>query len=275
MPPIIPGGSRKPSTVSRSVVRRRRLAMDTLSRQPHSLVPETSDNAMDIRIESLLEGARRASGAVAIIDVLRAFTTAAVALANGASRIVMVGTVEEALSLRQNSVGQICMGEVGGRAPPGFDFGNSPFELSRAELQGRTIIQRTGAGTQGIVAASDAQRLYAASLVTASATSRALLRAPSDRITLVAMGNNAVVRTDEDELCAIHIRNLLEGRAGDAEAVRRVILAGGEIAHFDDPARPYMHPGDLEIALDIDRYDFAIRVAAEAGHLVARIENPA
>src|ERR1700692_3457743 len=52
---------------------------------------------MEISIQSLLEGATRATGTVAIIDVFRAFTTAAVALANGASRIVMVSTVEEAL----------------------------------------------------------------------------------------------------------------------------------------------------------------------------------
>ena len=56
---------------------------------------------MDIRIESLLEGADRASGAVAVIDVLRAFTTAAVAFARGAAQIVMVGGVEEALALRE------------------------------------------------------------------------------------------------------------------------------------------------------------------------------
>jgi phosphosulfolactate phosphohydrolase-like enzyme len=44
--------------------------------------------------KSLIEGATRASGAVAIIDMFRAFTTAAVALANGASRIIMVSAVE-------------------------------------------------------------------------------------------------------------------------------------------------------------------------------------
>lgn len=103
-----------------------------------------------------------------------------------------------------------------------------------------------------------------------------MLRAgPADRITLVAMGNNAVVRTDEDELCAIHLRNLLEGRPGDAEALRRVILAGGEIAHYGDPARPHLHPGDLDLALDVDRYGFAIRVVLEEGQFVARREAPA
>jgi len=62
---------------------------------------------MDIWIGSLLDGAEQATGSVAIIDVFRAFTTAAVALANGASKIVMVGTVEEALALRDAGIGQI------------------------------------------------------------------------------------------------------------------------------------------------------------------------
>ena len=230
---------------------------------------------MDIRIESLLEGASWATGSVAVIDVFRAFTTAAVAFARGARQILMVGTVAEALALRERGMGQVCMGEVGGRAPAGFDFGNSPFELSQADLTGKTVIQRTGAGTQGIVAAKQAERLYAASLVTAGATARALLVGSPARITLVAMGNNAVVRTDEDELCAVHLRNLLEGRSGDAQALRRVILAGGEIAHYHDPARPHLHPADLDMALDVDRYNFAIRVSLEEGLPVARKEIPA
>ena len=228
---------------------------------------------MEIRIESLLEGATHATGVVAIIDVFRAFSTAAVALANGASRITMVSTVEEALVLRNNGTGQLCMGEVGGRAPAGFDFGNSPFEVSQVDFQGKAIIQRTSAGTQGIAAAGQARRLYAASLVTAKATARAMLSGDPDRMTLVAMGKNAVERTDEDELCALHLRNLLEGRPGDIHAVRQMILAGGEAARFHDPARPHLHADDLTIALDVDRYDFAIRVTLENGRAVARVEG--
>jgi 2-phosphosulfolactate phosphatase len=226
---------------------------------------------MEISIHSLLEGARRATGTVAIIDVFRAFTTAAVALANGASSIVMVRSVEEALALRDAGIGQICMGEVGGRPPDGFEFGNSPFEISSVDFRGKTIIQRTSAGTQGIVAASSANRLYAASLVTAEATVRSLLSDSPTRISLVAMGDNGIKRTDEDELCAIHLRNRLEGRPGDADAVRRLILAGGEVGRFHDPARPFLHPEDVDIALDIDRYNFAIRAEFEKGQPVARM----
>src|SRR5689334_13490813 len=100
-----------PRTVSRSACG----AVDLVIPMPsHSAVAGVP---MDIVIESLLEGAKRATGNVAIIDVFRAFTTAAVALANGASHIIMVGSVDEALALRGQGFGEICMGEVGGRAP--------------------------------------------------------------------------------------------------------------------------------------------------------------
>jgi 2-phosphosulfolactate phosphatase len=230
---------------------------------------------MNVSIHSLLEGASRATGTVAVIDVFRAFTTAAVAFANGADRIIMVSSVEEALSLRDSGVGQVCMGEVRGRAPEEFDFGNSPFEISEVDFTGKTIIQRTSAGTQGIVASANrADRLYAASLVTADATVRAMLSGKPSQISIVAMGGEGLKRTDEDEVCAIHLRNRLEGRSGDRRAVQGLILAGGEVSRFHDPTRPHLHPEDVEIALDIDRYDFAIRVRIEDDRPVGRMEKP-
>lgn len=228
---------------------------------------------MKIVVDSLLEGAERARGAVVIIDVFRAFTTAAVMLANGAERIIMVGSVEDAVGLRAAGIGQVCVGEVDGLAPEAFDFGNSPYAVSGADFTGKTIIQRTSAGTQGIVTARHAETMFAGALVTARATAEVLRAEGGDLVTLVAMGKNGVGRTDEDELCTLHLRNLLDGRAGDREAVRQVILAGGEAPRFRDPAGRDSHPGDLEIALDVDRYDFAVAVAIEDGRPVARMRR--
>ncbi len=228
---------------------------------------------MKIVVDSLLEGAERARGAVVIIDVFRAFTTAAVMLANGAERIIMVGSVDEAVGLRAAGIGQVCVGEVDGLAPEAFDFGNSPYAVSGANFTGKTIIQRTSAGTQGIVTARHAEAMFAGALVTARATAAALHASGAGLVSLVAMGKNGVGRTDEDELCALHLRNLLEGRPGDRAAVRRVIMAGGEAPRFQDPAARDSHPGDLEIALDVDRYDFAVAVAIEDGRPVARMRR--
>ncbi len=225
---------------------------------------------MEIRIESLLDGARRARGTVVIVDVFRAFTTAAVALARGASRIVMAPEPEEALRLREQGVGDICVGEVNGMRPEGFDFGNSPHELMQAALEGRVVIQSTRAGTAGVVAATQAEAIYAGSFMVAGATVEAIRRDDPAGVTIVAMGWNATVRTDEDEQCALYLRNLLEGRRPDPEAVRKLVLAGGEVAKFHDPGQPHFHSEDCEIALQIDRYDFAIRIEREGDHLVAR-----
>lgn len=229
---------------------------------------------MEIRLESLLEGAQRATGAVAVIDVFRAFTTGAVALANGAERIIMVGSVAEALALRAAGVGHLCIGETRGRKPEAFDYGNSPSEIVGVDFSGKTLIQRTSAGTQGIVAAiGAADRLYATALVTAPATARVLATGAPRRISLVAMGENGTERTDEDEMCAVHLRHLLQGQAGDPAAIRRVIEAGEALVRFRDPARPDSPLGDVDIALDIGRYDFAIRVRLEDGHPVGRMER--
>ena len=131
---------------------------------------------MELILDSLLEGARRARGTVIIVDVFRAFTTAAVAFSRGAKQIVLVAEVEEALALRERGVGEICMGEVGGKRPDGFDFGNSPYDISRADVAGKTIIQSTRAGTVGMSAASHAERLYGGSFAVASATVEVIRR---------------------------------------------------------------------------------------------------
>jgi len=225
---------------------------------------------MDIRIESLIEGARRAEGVVVIVDVFRAFTTAAVALSRGAEKIVMVAGIEEALALRDAGVGDVCVGEVDGVRPEGFDFGNSPYEMTRADLTDKVVIQSTRAGTTGVAAAANAAAIYACSFVVARATAEAIGRNAPPLVTIVAMGWNAEVRTDEDELCALYLRNLLQGRRPDADALRTLVLTGGEVGKFQDPAQPHFHPQDCELALEIDKYDFAIGVQKENEMLIAR-----
>jgi 2-phosphosulfolactate phosphatase len=229
---------------------------------------------MEIQLASLLQGAREAQGTAIIIDVFRAFTTAAVAFDRGVDKIILVAEVEEALALRRQGVGHLCMGEVDGRKPDGFDFGNSPYEVSQADLSGKTLIQSTRAGTVGVSAATAATRHYLGAFVTAAATVRAILHASPALITIVAMGWSARQRSDEDEQCALYLRNLLQGRTPDPEAVRHLVLIGQEAQKFDDPQQPQYHPLDRTLALHIDRYPFALRVHREDGLLVARQEHP-
>lgn len=225
---------------------------------------------MRIVLDSLLEGARRATGTVVIVDVLRAYTVAAVALSRGADKIVLVAEIEEALALRREGVGQICMGEVGGMRPEGFDFNNSPSQLARADVRGKTIIHSTRAGTVGMNAATNADRLFGGSFAVASATVEAIHRIDPPVVTIVAMGSEGRVRTDEDEQCALYLRNLLLGVQPDKDAVRSLTLAGSEARKYGNPATPHFPAEDRDMAVTIDSHDFPIVVNREDGLLVAR-----
>ncbi|MEZ4701280.1 MAG: 2-phosphosulfolactate phosphatase [Rhodothermales bacterium] len=225
---------------------------------------------MEIRIESLLDGARRAEGVVVVIDVFRAFTTASVAFSRGVEKIVMVAEPPEALELRSRGVGTLCVGEVDGKMPAGFDFGNSPHELSDADIAGKTLIQSTRAGTVGVTSVTKAEAIFTAALINARATADALLAMNPPLVTLVAMGYQGRYRTDEDEQCALYLRALLEGRQPERDAVRSLLLTGNETDKFRDPSKPYLHWEDVDHALRIDEVPVAIRVRDEAGLLVAR-----
>ena len=214
---------------------------------------------MRIRIVEGLEGAREAPGDVVVIDVIRAFTTAAHAFAAGIEEIELVATVEEALARPG-----FRMGEVGGRLVSGFDHNNSPSQLVGRSLKGRAV-QRTGAGTQCAVAATRAERLWIASLVVASATARAL--AGAEEVTLVVSGSPA--EGEEDRACAGLLEGLLCGSPPRAEDVVRAVRTSRAAGQFrdGDPDRPL---ADLDCCTAIDAFGISMPVERRDGRLFAR-----
>ena len=229
---------------------------------------------MQIIVDSLIEGANRARGTVVIIDVFRAFTTEAVAFQRGAKKIILVGSPEEALRLRDVGIADLCVGEVQGIRPPGFDFNNSPYEMSQADLEGKVLVHSTMAGTVGVTSAVNADEIYVGSLVIARSTMEAIKREAPELVTIVAMGDGGKKRTDEDEQCALYMRNILEGRNPDPDAVRSLVMACDQAAKYDDPAKPHFRPEDRETALRIDSVPFAIKISREDGMFVSRLVQP-
>ena len=88
-----------------------------------------------------LETCHKATGVVIVIDVLRAFSTATYALARCAEKIILVGDVEEALSLKSQFPNSKVMGEVRGLRPDGFDFGmnQDPIRRCASHLSWRIV----------------------------------------------------------------------------------------------------------------------------------------
>ena len=229
---------------------------------------------MEIRMGSLVRDAKEASGTAIIIDVFRAFTTAAIAFDRGATQITLVAEADDALALHRSGVGDLLMGEVEGKRPEGFDFGNSPYEISQADVEGKSLVQSTRAGTVGVAAAANANAIYLGSFLVAQATTEAILRDGPEVVSIIAMGDQGRIRSDEDEQCGIYLRNILEGRRPDFDAVKSLIMTGGATQKFFDSSQPQFHPQDVDLALQVDRYPFAMRISREDGLLVARKVEP-
>jgi 2-phosphosulfolactate phosphatase len=223
-----------------------------------------------------LDSCHNVTGTVVVIDVIRAFTTAPFAFAAGASQIVPVSGVAEALSLREQFPDALIMGEVGGFPPDGFDLGNSPAALIGQDLRGRTLIQRTGAGTQGLVRALKAETLLAASFVNAGATIRYIQRQNPAEVTLVATDPRG-----EDRVCADYLQAMLEGgmKVDAAAFLEKVQVLGEQLltmwgnSGYITQAQLAGFGADLTCCTMLDRFDFALVVTRQDGLLVMKQES--
>ncbi|NOT43317.1 MAG: 2-phosphosulfolactate phosphatase [Acidobacteria bacterium] len=214
---------------------------------------------MVTRIVLGADGARAATGVVVVIDVMRAFTTAAYAFGAGIGEIELVATVEEALAAPG-----FRMGEVGGRLIPGFDHNNSPSGLIGRRLDGRAVM-RTGSGTRCVAEAVNASELWLGSLVVASATVRAL----SDRGDVTFVASGAPHEGEEDVACAEWMAASLRRVAHSRDSVIAAVVGSRAAARhqagdLDFPAE------DVACAVAIDAFDFAMKAVRERDRWIAR-----
>lgn len=214
---------------------------------------------MITRIVEGVDGARQARGVVVVIDVMRAFTTAAYAFAAGVVEIDLVATVDEALALPG-----FRMGEVGGRLIAGFDHNNSPSQLVGERLSGRGVL-RTGSGTRCVAEAIEATEIWLGSLVVASATVRAL--ADRSEVTFVVSG--APAEGEEDLACAELMAASLQGVPHPRESVIATVRTSRAAARHR-PGDPDFPLEDIDCAVAIDAFDFAMRAERRGDRWTAR-----
>ena len=215
-------------------------------------------------------------GAAVVIDVLRAFTLAAMLLDRGATQLVLVDDVDDALALRTRFPD--CLAVTDGARDPRFDLTNSPGQLltTEVDVRGRTIVQRTTNGTAGALGAWRASVLLCAGLTTASATAR-FLRAhvdPDDDVTFVISGEHG--NADEDlaaaELIAAKIEAASEDEARRIDPTPFVDRVHRSAAADDLRAgltKGYtgIHPDDIDLACAVDQHDFAMEARVVDGEL--------
>jgi 2-phosphosulfolactate phosphatase len=224
---------------------------------------------MEIVHATGVEGARNAGGVVVVIDVLRSFTVSAYALAGGARECLLVPTVDEALSLARVIPDAIVCAEEHALPIPGIAISNSPTQIKQTDVKGKTLIQRSSAGTPVMAAVQSSEGMFAGSLVVASATAQAcLLRSPTV-VTLVASAD-----FPEDHACAKYLEALMRGNELDLDPLLQPLRESDRYRRVMAGLWPGFPPTDIELSLAVDRFDFAMAAARKAGHIALRAIRP-
>jgi 2-phosphosulfolactate phosphatase len=214
---------------------------------------------MQIEILEFVEGAKRAKGVTVIIDVFRAFSVACYAFDSGAVKLIVTSEVQKAFDLKKSYRNSILTGERGERKIEGFDFGNSPTEILKADLTGKSVIQTTTAGTNGLINAINAGVLLTGSIVNAGAVVKYIKSLEPEYVSLVAMGYRASTSAEEDLICAEMIRAGLTGKNISFDKKIAELRYGSGSRFFDPANLSYSPPTDFFLCTMINRFSFVLK----------------
>ncbi|MGV9453734.1 2-phosphosulfolactate phosphatase [Streptomyces sp. NPDC003635] len=201
-----------------------------------------------------------------VVDVMRAFTVAAWAFGQGAEKIVLAESLDGALALKARHPEWVALKD--GPPAPGFDLVNSPGLLRSADLDGRTVVQKTTAGTVGALAVQEAPLVLCAGFVVAGATARLLRTRGGDKVTFVVTGEGG--QAEEDLACAQYIALRAADPGADAAAFLRRAATSRAAAELAQGVRQGVHPDDVALCLEVDRFPFAMVAALEESLMVLR-----
>lgn len=214
---------------------------------------------MKVEILEFIEGARKANGVAVIIDVFRAFTVGCYAYDSGAVRLIATAGIDEAFALRQKYSNSVLVGERNEKIIEGFDLGNSPTEIIKADLHGKTVIHTTTAGTQGLINAINADIVVTGSFVNAGAVVRYIKAINPEHVSLVAMGYRASLSAQEDLLCAELIKSwLFDKDIAYEEKISSLKNTSGR--RFFDPGNiKFSPPTDFFLCTMVNKFNFILK----------------
>jgi 2-phosphosulfolactate phosphatase len=214
---------------------------------------------MKVEILEFAEGAQKAKGVAVIIDVFRAFSVGCYAFDAGAVRIIATATVDAAFQLKKKYTNSVLVGEREEKKIDGFDFGNSPTEIIKTDLHGKTVIHTTTAGTKGLVNAVNADMVITGSIVNSGAIVRFIRAINPEHVSLVAMGYRATVSAEEDLLCAELISDSLNDKNIISEKRISDLQNTSGRRFFDPENLDFSPPTDFFLCTMRDRFNFVLK----------------
>lgn len=175
-----------------------------------------------------------------VIDVIRATTTQSVMLDQGAARVLVASTIEEAKEAAHKIPGRLLCGERNVQPVPGFDYGNSPVQFSQVDLTGRELVMTTTNGTRAFYACPPEATRLAGSFYNAEAVALKALEMAKDKdgdIHLVCAGELDYFALD-DAVCAGYLAlelHRLQGEVLPLDLHESVLAAIALYEAFEPP----------------------------------------
>ena len=212
---------------------------------------------MNIKI---IHDPKEAIGIAIIIDVFRAFTVEPIIINNGAKKLIVIGDKQIAYDLKKENNEYILIGEREGIKLPGFDYGNSPFQIEKVDFTNKVVVHTTSCGTQGIVNSINAKEIITGSLVNISAIVKYINNKNYDNVSIVSLARPGEEPFQEDQLCAEYIKAKLENKSIDEFNDRILNLKNTSGAKFFDNTLQEIFPKeDFYLCTDIDKYNFILK----------------
>jgi 2-phosphosulfolactate phosphatase len=153
----------------------------------------------------------------------------------------------------------ILVGERDEKKIEGFDYGNSPTEILKADLGGKTVVHTTTAGTRGLLNATEADILLTGSLVNAPAIVSYIKLVNPPLVSLVAMGYRATLSAEEDLLCAEFIASKLSGENRDFQKMISDLRYSSGKRFFNPDNIEFSPPTDFFLCTMTGRFNFVLK----------------
>jgi 2-phosphosulfolactate phosphatase len=218
-------------------------------------------SAIDLRIVRGTEQTVPPADINIVIDVIRAFTVSHVAFSKGARTIFLVNAVDEAFALKALHPDYLLAGEIAGLPIADFDLDNSPFNVSMADVNGKTLVMKTTHGVTATLAALNAAQIFVTGFSNARQTARHARRLMASKgyRTVNVIASHAL--DDDDYSCAEYIRDqILDLGQIKPETIMARIRNSRSAKKFQVAEKNGFEPRDLDICTREVKSDFVMEV---------------
>ncbi|WP_341760885.1 2-phosphosulfolactate phosphatase [Candidatus Tisiphia endosymbiont of Thecophora atra] len=195
---------------------------------------------------------------VVIIDVFRAFTTAAYVLDRNPT-IYMLAKESTIISrLATNFNNPLLIGKSEKGVDLIYDIPNSPTRVRAVTIAGRSVLHRTEAGAWGVLLAKEADIILAAGFVNAGATAEYIKTLSNAKVIIIPMGHEGTTPSLEDNVCAEYIKDLINGKKTNLTKFLSILRESSGKYFFSQDQWQYPKE-DFFRCLKIDHFNFIIK----------------